>query len=238
MHQRIAQRRALQAALCSAALLSAFSVCRGGEPTPALLIDGPDTLEAADYAQYGVRGLTAADVPKALVKVWPREKVLLIAGSTWGGDPFLLFAAKAPGTYLLQVMLPAAEKVVYAEKMVTVGGVTPPPPPPPPPAGKLQVVIVQPESGRTPAQAAVWFAKELRDYLKTKGHTPLKPVDLHNRAPGEVVPPELSAVYSDAAGKPLPRLYLTTLDGRTIVWAGDPPATVAAFIALLQSKGG
>lgn len=238
-------RRFLFFAAAVIPLLILTGAALAADPVPLAIIVPSGDILPGDDVDLAVTGLKTADMTAGKLVFIPPEsaaaKTRLIAQWGLSGlEPSISFRAKVPGDYrLILVKALPSEKLVTAAAVVTVkGDVIPPPPPPPPPGGKFQVVILQRESGRTPEQAAVWFARELRDYLAKQGHSPLKPLDLHSRANGAVVPPELAAVFSDAAGKTLPRLYLTTLDGKQIVASGDPPVTVAAFIALIKAKGG
>lgn len=235
--------------LFAAALLLPLTAWAAEPAAPTITIIVPSgEILPGDDVDLAVTGVLPADLTPGKVFFLPPENAtarckLIIQWSALGQEPVITFRAKSPGAYRVCLVkaLPN-EKLLAATAVVTVGGPNPDPfpdpkpDPQPVPGSRFQVVIIQPESGRTPDQAAVWFAKELREYLTKQGHGPLQPLDLHSKP----VPKELAGVFSSAsvAGKTLPRLYLATLDGKAIVYEGDPPATVPAFLTLLKSKGG
>lgn len=132
----------------TAVLVAAVLLLRSS-PSRALEIEGPATsIEPGEYVQLFVRGLNAADLPKARVIHWPRERVQVVPAQTWGGGPFLWFGARLPGEYFLAVFSGGD----YAEFIVRVGEGQPDPDPKPdpdpdpeplPPLEDLVVTIIE-----------------------------------------------------------------------------------------------
>jgi hypothetical protein len=69
------------------------------------LIGPTEPIKPGTYVQIVVRGLTEADLPKAKAACTPMEGIFFVAAKTWGGNPFLLFAAQKPGNYKIEVTL-------------------------------------------------------------------------------------------------------------------------------------
>jgi hypothetical protein len=64
----------------------------------------PDSpVEAREFVQIPVLGLSDADLPAARVEWSPTAGVSVIPAKMWGGTPFLWFQAKQPGKYTITV---------------------------------------------------------------------------------------------------------------------------------------
>jgi hypothetical protein len=109
-----------------------------GEPAEGrLAIIAPDEpVPPESLQQLEVSGLDKDDLPRAIVKCWPRKDVLIIPAQNWAGNPFILFSAKHPGKYLVWMAVGRTSDN-YAEAELQVG--EPPPPPPPPDAPETSI---------------------------------------------------------------------------------------------------
>jgi len=73
-----------------------------------IVLAGPEgPIEAREYTQILVTGLAVSDLPAAVVTATPAEGVTLLPARMWGGAPFILFSARRPGRYTVQVKLHA-----------------------------------------------------------------------------------------------------------------------------------
>jgi hypothetical protein len=69
-----------------------------------VVLSGPSSpLQPREYAQILVYGLADSDLPTASIEWSPRDGTTLMPARLWGGQPFLLFAARTPGTYTITV---------------------------------------------------------------------------------------------------------------------------------------
>lgn len=69
-----------------------------------LRLDAPTSpVQPREYVQILVHGLAEADLPSAAIEWTPRADTTLIPARLWGGQAFLLFAARRPGTYTIVV---------------------------------------------------------------------------------------------------------------------------------------
>jgi len=208
----------------------------------AIKIEGPETIEAGEYAQLFVRGVPASSLPTARVIHFPRERTVLMPAQTWGGDPFVLFKAKTPGKYLVAVVLAGGD---YAEVVVQVGDPPPPPPPPVPPTPnpylpapewkatvqpvlRIKSLKSQPENAKALAECFDWTASSvagatagLATYgdLRSSLASALAKQDLKGKVPG--LGTALDAVLAEALG--LDNVAIdrpkTAAVLRTIAWA-------------------
>lgn len=89
-----------QCTLVGLAVLFLASCCLGQD----IAISVPaDPIPPGEYAQLNVSGLSDAELPATVVTWEPRAGVILIPARTWGGAPFLLFAAKQAGEYTVSI---------------------------------------------------------------------------------------------------------------------------------------
>ena len=110
-------------------LLGSLAYCDG------ITITGPtEPVQVTEQVQLSVKGLTDADLPKARVIVWPRERTTMVPARTWGGDPFIWFSARLPGTYLIAMAVPLKDGTLGYSEISLVVGPTPPDPDPEPTA--------------------------------------------------------------------------------------------------------
>lgn len=86
----------------SLAILLLLTAAAAAQP---IELVGPDKIDAGDYTQIQVKGLAPDQLPATAIDYEPKESVMLIAAQTWGGEPFLLFVAKKPGSYTITVSL-------------------------------------------------------------------------------------------------------------------------------------
>jgi hypothetical protein len=69
-------------------------------------LNGPGgPVQVRDLVLVRVTGIADADLPAALVTATPADPVTMFPGSFWGGGSFILFTARAPGTYQLELKL-------------------------------------------------------------------------------------------------------------------------------------
>lgn len=81
-------------------VLSAAAIASGQD----IVLDGPDApVQPREYCQIMVGGLSDADLPAASIEWTPRDGTTLMPARLWGGQPFLLFAARTPGKYTIVV---------------------------------------------------------------------------------------------------------------------------------------
>lgn len=87
--------------LCSLILLWASAAIAAGEE---IRLDAPASpVQPREYVQILVQGLPDAEMPAASIEWTPRDDTTLIPARLWGGQPFLLFAGRRPGTYTIVV---------------------------------------------------------------------------------------------------------------------------------------
>ena len=83
-------------------LLAGFA---GGQE---IRLEGPESaIQPREYCQILVHGLADTDLAAAGIEWTPRAETTLIPARLWGGQPFLLFAARQPGTYTIHVTMHA-----------------------------------------------------------------------------------------------------------------------------------
>jgi len=69
-----------------------------------IVLSGPgEPVQPREYCQILVGGLADADLPGASIEWTPREGTTLLPARLWGGQPFLLFSARTPGKYSIEV---------------------------------------------------------------------------------------------------------------------------------------
>lgn len=69
-----------------------------------ITLTGPSApVDPKEYVQILVSGLSDQDLPAARVEWSPTAGTTLIPARSWGGQPFLWFAARSPGKYTVTV---------------------------------------------------------------------------------------------------------------------------------------
>lgn len=82
-------------------LVLVWAAIAGGQE---IVLDGPALpVQPREYCQIMVGGLSDADLPAASIEWTPRDGTTLMPARLWGGQPFLLFAARTPGRYTIVV---------------------------------------------------------------------------------------------------------------------------------------
>jgi hypothetical protein len=100
------------------------------DPAPPSIAVGDDL----DLAVSGLPWEVAGDPDLARVTYWPREKVRLRTSMTWTREPFIMFRARLPGSYLIAVDAVVDGQLCHSETVVTVTGPPDPDPDPGPDA--------------------------------------------------------------------------------------------------------
>ena len=123
-----------------------------------------EIIQVGQRYLLSVEGLTAADLPRTVVVVEPKETTSAVGVTGWGGEQYLWFHAVDEGRRFIAVIIGGMGKPVVSTLVLDVGRVPQPdPPPPPPPPGELTVVVVYESTDRTPQEALVLLG--LRKYL-------------------------------------------------------------------------
>jgi hypothetical protein len=224
----------MQAILCLLLLSAA-------EP---IVLQGPDgPVEPGQSVQVFVTGIDEAALPAAYAGHWPRKQTTFVPARTWGGKPFIWFAAARSGEYLISVCVAENNTIRRGELVIVVGEGDDdnPIPPPPPQPGKRRIRIIEETKYRTPAQARVMLSPELRKYCAQKNHAFL----LRDRtlsAEEEATPVGKTVVfYRQLASEreiELPAFFVAADDDREVLYAGPFPATVEEAIRIIQEHGG
>ncbi len=115
-------------------------------------------------------------------------------------------------------------------------GPEPQPDPTPVPPDKLFVLIVRESAKVTPAQGQIFTSKAIREHLLAKSYK-LRVADPDELDADGQVPTDIGPYLERCQGKTLPQLFITSDQG-ALLYEGELPATEAATLALLKSKGG
>lgn len=200
-------------------------------------VSGPTEAGPGQLIMLQVSGVSASELSDCRLIHWPAEGVSVIPATTWAGQPFVLFNASEPGTYVLVVFLQRPGSG-YAGHGITVGpqpGPGPDPGPTPDPSPGPQhlslVLVIEETSERTPAQAAVLLNEPLRTWM-TNQKLSFRLLDRDQA--GNV--PEAYAPYFRAAAETgtYPVVFLVGDDG-SVIQQGSLPATVDEFKARIGS---
>jgi len=141
-------------------------------------IDAPtEPVAAGQNVQIFVAGIATDDLPRAIARHWPREQTTFVAAKTWGNQPFIWFAARLPGKYLIEITVPrlvdGEATLEHAEAVVVVGDggpqPNPPIPPVPPVPGEISIVVIVESATRTATEAAMLGA--LRAHFRLAGES-------------------------------------------------------------------
>ena len=120
-----------------------------------------EPVAAGENIQIFVAGIASAELPKAIATHWHREGTTFVAAKTWQNKPFIWFAARLPGKYLISVTVPKlanGEAVLeHAEAVITVVDGEPPPNPPIPPVppGEISMCLILESETRTAQESAM-----------------------------------------------------------------------------------
>lgn len=219
--------------LCLPAILVWAVAAHGAE----IDVSGPTEAEPGQLVMFTVSGVSATELPDCRLVHWPAEGVSVIPATTWAGQPFVLFTASEPGTYVLVVFLqrPGGGYVGHG---ITVGpqpGPGPDPGPNPDPSPGPQrlslVLVIEESSERTPEQAAVLTNGPLREWmLKQNLSFRLLDKDLEGTAPAVFV----RYFRAAAEGGTYPVVFLVG-DDASVISQGALPATVDEFKARIGS---
>jgi len=228
----------------------AFSLLVGlllAQAAPAEIeMTGPvEPVEPRESAQVFVDGVEIDELPLAYVNVYPREQVTIIPARMWSGRPFILFTARKPGKYLLEVVVPKdGPALEHAEVIVEVKGgeddEEDDSDPPVPPPGELAVIVLYESETRTPAQFQV--AEKLTQEL-TKRKLWWRNVDQDFKSESGPSPSWLTPYLSRLparAERALPMLLFGSIrdGGHSFVAAEPMPDTVDGAVKLVQKYGG
>lgn len=208
-------------------------------PTPPSTINiaGPTTANVNQNITLRIEGASLAQVTSGLLKYWPTKDIDVLPVQTWAGEPLLIINASAPGTRLIQLMTVINGKLIYAEHILTVGGVPDPVPPdpepgpdpgpepdpapdpvPPPPDFKepYTLLLIEETHDRSPEEAAAVLSKEIIEYVHEKGWKRYlldkDVVDKDGKTPSSV-----KAYIERAVGKGLPWYIVVDADGEIVI---------------------
>jgi hypothetical protein len=211
-----------------------------------IVLDGPDgPVAVGQSVQVFVSGIGEEALPTAYAGHWPRKQTTFVPARTWGGKPFIWFAAARSGEYLISVCVAENNTIRRGELVIVVGegddDENPPPPPPPPQPGKRRIRIIEESKDRTPAQARVMLSPELRKYCAQKNHAFLLR-DKTLSAEEEATPVGKTVVFyrqlAAERGIDLPAFFVAADDDRQVLYAGPFPATTEEAVKLIQDHGG